>query len=252
MRVVLADIEEQALAAAVMEIKDLGGDVIGQVTDVSSWDDVTRLAEITIGHFGQVNVVCNNAGVSRGGRFETIDLDVWRWVLDVDLWGVIHGVKAFLPLIEQQGEGHVVNTSSALGLYTRPVVGPYAAAKFAVVALSEVLAQELDARDSPIKVSCLCPGPTKSNLQASERNQPDYLAGRAAAISPEDLAYRENALRIKSEMGLEPDTVGLMVIRAIEDERFWIITHPEVEAMARERGQAIGLHQSVSSRPAFS
>jgi NAD(P)-dependent dehydrogenase (short-subunit alcohol dehydrogenase family) len=172
MKVVLADIEEAALEQAVRALADEGHEIIGVPTDVSSWDAVQALAARTMDEFGGVNIVHNNAGVVVSGPIAELTIADWEWVLGVDLWSVIYGVKAFLPLIKQTGEGHVVNTASINGLRSEPSIGPYNVAKFGVVALTETLRRELEAEKSNVSASVLCPGAINTQIVTSKRNRP--------------------------------------------------------------------------------
>ena len=173
MRVVLSDIETGPLDAAVDTLRAEGRDVLGVQADVASWPDVEALAEATVEAFGGVHVVCNNAGVVKRARTWALTLDDWSWVLGVDLWGVIHGVKAFVPRMLEQGEGgHVVNTASMVGLLPVRNLATYDAAKMAVVGLSEALAMDLEDEGSDIGVSVLLPGFIATRITDSARNRP--------------------------------------------------------------------------------
>src|SRR4051794_31634963 len=149
MRVVLADVEAGALAAAEKELRDSGAEVLAVRTDVSNGDEVDALAQAAVDAFGAVHVVCNNAGVGGGGPMQTLTTADWQWVLGVNLWGVIHGVRAFLPILLEQDEAHVINTASMAGLVSGPFMGPYNTSKFAVVGLSETLYKELAVQRGP-------------------------------------------------------------------------------------------------------
>ncbi len=173
MQVFIADIEAQELGRTAAQIG-----ATGIHTDVSDFQSVQSLAERVRAQAGAVHVICNNAGVGALGRISDLSLEDWRWMRDVNLWGVIHGVHAFLPLLRANADGgHIVNTASIGGLVTMPGLGAYAASKYAVVALSETLAQELAAEGARIGVTVLCPGPTRTNIKASTRNRPAALAG---------------------------------------------------------------------------
>jgi NAD(P)-dependent dehydrogenase (short-subunit alcohol dehydrogenase family) len=238
MKVVLADIEEGALAKAEGELSGAGHDVLAVRTDVSKWDDVERLAELTIEHFGAVHVLHNNAGVLAGGPVEKLSLADWEWVLGVDLWSVIYGIKAFVPLIKQAGVGHVVNTASTAGLLCAPVIGPYNVAKFGVVALSETLRRELDAEGSPIGASVLCPGAVDTRIIDSDRNRsPDSAAGRDT--SPQETAFKNGAREMLRKEGMPPARVAALIVEAIRDRRFWILPHPEFIDSVRARTEAM-------------
>ena len=153
MKVVLADIEEGPLADAEKRLADGGAAVLAVPTDVTKAAQVDALADQTFGAFGTAHIVCNNAGVATGGPMWTLTERDWAWVMGVNLWGVIHGVRAFVPRLVEQGEGHVVNTASIAGLTSAPMMGPYNVTKHAVVTLSETLQQELAMQASPVKVS---------------------------------------------------------------------------------------------------
>jgi NAD(P)-dependent dehydrogenase (short-subunit alcohol dehydrogenase family) len=221
MRVVLADIEGEALEREVADLESTGREVLGVLTDVSKPGDIERLAEQTLSRFGQVNVLHNNAGVVRAGRLEELTLADWEWVLGVDLWSVIYGVKTFLPLIKQAGEGHIINTASSAGLQSSHEIGPYNVAKFGVVALSETLALEFSVDKSPIGASVLCPGAIATQITESDRNRPD-----AAATTDTNEKFRVLAGKVVSD-GLSPDHVANLIVEAIREQKFWILTHPD-------------------------
>jgi NAD(P)-dependent dehydrogenase (short-subunit alcohol dehydrogenase family) len=208
MRVVLADIEEVALKQAEADLRASGADVLAVVTDVSSAESVEDLAAAAEAHFGAVHLVCNNAGVGGGGPMATLTHAQWEWVLGVNLWGVIHGISAFLPRMLAQGEGHIVNTASVAGLLSAPGMGPYCASKFAVVAISESLHLELSMQGSPVKVSVLCPGWVRTNIDQADRNWPERLG-------PAPVRNQEPAGEMAREMfrqslakGMPPDDVA--------------------------------------------
>jgi NAD(P)-dependent dehydrogenase (short-subunit alcohol dehydrogenase family) len=177
MKVMLADIEADALAAAVKSLHDFGPEVRGVICDVADPVSVARAAEASYQAFGNVHVVCNNAGVAAGGGIDNISLDNWRWVLDVNLMGVLHGIRSFLPHIRAHGEGgHIVNTASMAGMTNGMGFSPYAASKFAVVSMSEGLAAQL--KPLGIGVSVLCPSFVRTGIGDSGRNQPGGRDGR--------------------------------------------------------------------------
>jgi NAD(P)-dependent dehydrogenase (short-subunit alcohol dehydrogenase family) len=229
MRVVLADIERAPLEAAVAKLTAAGHEALGVPTDVSRWDDLQALADQTLRAYGQVNVVHNNAGVVRAGRIEELTLADWEWVLGVDLWSVIYGVKTFLPLIREAGEGHIINTASSAGLQSSPEIGPYNVAKFGVVAMTETLQMELLADDSPIRASVLCPGAIATRIAESERNRPD-----AAAATDTNQRFQEMAGKVVGR-GHSAESVAELVLAAIRDQTFWILTHPKWIEVLRER-----------------
>jgi NAD(P)-dependent dehydrogenase (short-subunit alcohol dehydrogenase family) len=221
MRVVLADIERDSLDAAVATLRGEGHEVLGVPTDVSQWDAIQHLADEALNAFGKVNVVHNNAGVVRAGRLEELSLADWEWVLGVDLWSVIYGVKTFLPLIREAGEGHIVNTASSSGLQSASEIGPYNVAKFGVVALSETLQLELIAENSAIGASVLCPGAIATRITESERNRPDE-----AAETETNERFRLFASKIVGD-GHSPESVAERVVHAIRTQEFWILTHAD-------------------------
>jgi len=233
MRIVLADIEREALDAAVSKLKALGHEVIGVPTDVSQEDAIQRLADQTLDAFGQVNVVHNNAGVVRAGRLAELSTADWEWVLGVDLWSVIYGVKTFLPLVREAGEGHIVNTASSAGLQASPEIGPYNVAKFGVVALSETLQQELLAEKSAIAASVLCPGAIATRITESERNRPD-----SAPETPTNERFRSLASKIVAE-GHTAESVAEQILEAIRGQQFWILTHSDWVDVLRKRVEGI-------------
>ena len=233
MKVVLGDIQQDALAATVSTLKAAGHDVLGVPVDVSRREQIQNLADQAMSAYGKVNIVHNNAGVVRAGTLEELTDEDWQWVLGVDLWSVIYGVNIFLPLVKQAGEGHIINTSSSSGIQSAANIAPYNVAKFGVVALTETLRMELDEVDAPIGASVLCPGAVQTRICESERNR--EAAGVAAAVkSDTDQAFRELAGPIV-EAGIAPATVADMVIAAVRSNDFWILTHPDWKTVMQER-----------------
>ena len=222
MKVMIGDVETEALERAVAELKADGGEVEGTITDVTDPDQMESLAKAVVARFGAVHVVCLNAGVGGGGLSWEMPLSTWEWVIGVNMWGVIHGVRAFVPLLVQQGEGHVVNTASLAGLVASPFMGPYNASKHAVVAISETLHHELAMNAPGVHVSVLCPGWVKTNIADSTRNRPAHLQTDNAVDSAAG-----SILRGFLENGMEPDEVAAKVLDAILNDQFWILTHDE-------------------------
>ena len=218
---VLGDIEEGPLQKAVADLKADGAKVLGVRTDVTIEDDVIALREAALKEFGGAHLVFNNAGVAAGATIGT-PTKIWKWVLDVDLNGVIYGLNAFIPLFLEQNEGHVVNTASLAGLGGAPGMGPYCAAKFAVVGLSESLFQELALSDTNVGVSVLCPGFVRTRIHQSERNMPNEL-----------VSYNEDpTARFMADMastavnaGIDAADVAAAVENAVRTKQFWILTH---------------------------
>lgn len=236
MKVVLADVEKAALDAAASRLEDRGAEVLAVETDVSRFDDVKRLAETAYAEFGDVNILCNNAGVQVAGRLWECTLDDWRWVLGVNLWGVVHGVKAFVPMmVERKVRGHVLNTASVAGLVSGPMLGIYATSKFGVVALSEALYFDLKAAGAPIGVSVLCPGFVRTRIAEAARNRPPELSETASGSTPVD---EETARRIL-ETGMDPGEVAEVAVRGIKEGRFYIYTHPWTAALLDMRRRSL-------------
>ena len=238
MKVVLADIEETALDAAVDNLKQAGHDVVGVPTDVSKWEAVKALADKTIEIYGSVNVVHNNAGVVVSGPIEELSIADWEWVLGVDLWSVIYGIKAFVPLIKQAGEGHIVNTASTAGLQGPGGIAPYAAAKFGVVGVTETLRVELDGSDTNVSASVLCPGAINTQIVFSKRNRSAQSAADHESSDVEE-RFEENAGALLANQGKDPGEVADMIVSAIRANDFWIITHPEWKNVMKERAEAM-------------
>ena len=238
MKVVLADIEEGPLADAEKKLTDAGSTVLAVPTDVTKAGQVDALAEKTFATFGTAHVIHNNAGVATGGPMWTLSEQDWQWVLGVNLWGVIHGVRSFVPRMVEQGEGHVVNTASIAGLTSAPMMGPYNVSKHGVVTLSETLAAELALHGSPVKVSVLCPGWVNTRINEADRNRPPELQPPAE----EDTTMAEMGRQMLDSLlksGLHPSEVAGKVLDAIREERFYILTHPEMTPIIQHRMEDI-------------
>ena len=223
-KVVVADIDQRALAAVVDSIKARGGEALGVPTDVTDLSSVQALAAAAFEAFGKVSVLCNNAGVALWGGLESATHRDWQWVLGVNLWGVIHGVEAFVPrMIASKEPGHIVNTASMAGLVATRGLGVYNTSKYAVVGLSETLAKDL--RPYHIGVSVLCPMGVATQIRESARNRPADLTNDApSAVEPVELMGRT----------LAPAVVAEMVLSAIRANRLYVITHEEgLEALRR-------------------
>jgi len=235
MKIVLADVEEGALRQAEAEFREKGVDVLGVRTDVSKPEELEKLAQQTLDTFGAVHVVCNNAGVAGAwGPTWANTLDDWNWIIGVNLWGVIHGVRVFLPIMLEQGdEGHIVNTASLAGLM--PGRGIYGVTKQAVVALSESLYNDLKVADAKIGVSVLCPGWVNTQIIDAGRNRPAELARTVEAIPDPQREVMEKTVRDLLKTGLQPSAVADQVFEAIRDDKLYIITHPEMDFLIRER-----------------
>ena len=247
MKVVLADIEEAPLAQAQTELKAAGATVLAVRTDVSKRSDVERLARQTLDAFGQVHLLFNNAGVAAGGTPWEATWNDWEWVIGVDLWGVIHGVKVFTPLMMAQNtECHIVNTASAAGLIAGALSAPYSVAKHGVVALSESLYLALEQRNPLVKVSVLCPGLVRTNIFSNERNRPAELRDEPVPMSPERQAAMA-AFKATFDRAMLPLQVADIVFDAIRKEQFYILTHPEwMEAVQLRTDRLLRMENPVS------
>src|ERR671916_1217975 len=216
MRVVLADMGREPLEQAEKDIAgEVGVDnVLAVPTDVRSEAEVEALATAAFDHFGAAHVVCNNAGIGVGGLAWTVPADRWRWIVEVNLLSVAHGIRAFVPRMIEQGDGHVVNTASAAGLLTGPGMSPYYATKHAVVALSESLYFDLNLVGASVGVSVLCPEWVRTQIAESERNRPDgvgEMQGLPGAPEGAPAPKLGDFVRHLVEGGLEPDDVAGMV-----------------------------------------
>jgi NAD(P)-dependent dehydrogenase (short-subunit alcohol dehydrogenase family) len=224
MKVVLGDIEEGPLKEAVGDLTSSGAEALGVATDVSDGASVEALRDQALDRFGAVHLVHNNAGIGLGGPIWEVSEEDWRWILGVNLWGVIHGVRTFTPLLVEQGEGHIVNTASIAGLIAAPFLGPYNATKQAVVAISETLFKDLQSVGAPIGVSVLCPGFVQTRIAESERNRPDWAPDRDV----EGAAALRGVVQNMVDGGIAPTAVADRVIDAVRANTFYILTHPEL------------------------
>ncbi|HEX2570826.1 MAG TPA: SDR family NAD(P)-dependent oxidoreductase [Polyangia bacterium] len=237
MKLVLADVEEKALFETAEALKKTGASVLAVPTDVSQAAAVEALAARTVETFGGVHLVCNNAGVGLGGLSWEYELSTWEWIVGVNLWGVIHGLRNFVPLLLRQGEGHIVNTASMAGVVTMPGLAPYCATKHAVIAMSECLHHELSqvsaAGGARVGISVLCPGAVKTRIVDCERNRPRPLRGSRPPTASEQAIDR--AIRDSNESGMDPLQVAELTLQAIREERFYVFTHPEIKPAFRQR-----------------
>jgi NAD(P)-dependent dehydrogenase (short-subunit alcohol dehydrogenase family) len=253
MKVVLADIEEEALAETAAELRSKGASVLAVRTDVSKATDVEALAGKTVDAFGAVHVLCNNAGVAVPGVSWELTVADWEWVLGVNLWGVIHGIRVFVPImLAQDEEGHIVNTSSTAGLLSSPGIPIYNVTKHGVVTLSEILLQELSMSGAKVKASVLCPLYVDTRIADSDRNRPADLQNvtPAATGGPEGegavhpisqllASGGEQAFRQLLATGLSPDEMADQVFNAIKDEKFYILSDPRIKDGVRSRMEGI-------------
>jgi NAD(P)-dependent dehydrogenase (short-subunit alcohol dehydrogenase family) len=232
MKVVLADIEEGPLKAAEDELASKGVEAVGVVTDVADAASVRTLRDRALDRFGAVHLVHNNAGIGLGGPIWEVSEEDWRWILGVNLWGVIHGVATFTPLLIEQGEGHIVNTASVAGLIAAPFLGPYNATKQAVVAISETLYKDLQAVGAPIGVSVLCPGFVRTRIAESERNRPAWAVADHEVPGAEEV---RGVVQNLVDSGIAPAAVADRVMDAVRSNIFYILTHPELDAAITTR-----------------
>lgn len=250
MNVVLADIEEPLLADAAARVEEHGVETLVIPTDVSDGSAIDRLASASIERFGEVNVLCNNAGVAGTGvprQLGEMDEAEWRWVIDVNMWGVIHGHRAFLPHMLEHGDGHIVNTASMAGHF--PGNSPYSVSKWAVVSMSEGLFHELGAGESGIGISCLCPGWVNTRIAESTRNRPEWAAPSALDDSAEETSETFEFVKEALASGLDPDHVANLVHDAVVGSKFWVFTHADmVEAL---RGRYEGILDGANPEPVF-
>jgi NAD(P)-dependent dehydrogenase (short-subunit alcohol dehydrogenase family) len=238
MKVVVADIEEPPLVETANALRSKGGKVLAVVTDVSKSGDVEDLARKTLSAFGGVHLLCNNAGVTGGTWTWKNTMDDWEWVIGVNLWGVIHGIRVFVPIMLEEGtDCHIVNTASIAGLVSYTGSSIYGATKHAVVSLSETLYLELEQIGAKVKVSVLCPGGVRTRIGEAERNRPMMLPRQQeteAGPNEGELAGRFWE-RVMGKEALPPEQVAGSVFSAIREERFHILTHPQYNNMIQRR-----------------
>jgi NAD(P)-dependent dehydrogenase (short-subunit alcohol dehydrogenase family) len=232
MKVVIGDIEEGALKEAEQDLAAGGAEVLAVVADVSDAASVRELRDGALDRFGAVHLVHNNAGIGTGGPIWEVPEADWRWILGVNLWGVVHGIATFVPLLIEQGEGHVVNTASIAGLTTAPFLGPYNATKQAVVAISETLYKDLQISGvAGVGVSVLCPGFVQTRIAEADRNRPTWAPGRDLEAVPEMRA----AIQAMVDGGIPTSVVADRVLDAVRTDTFYILTHPELNEAVRTR-----------------
>jgi NAD(P)-dependent dehydrogenase (short-subunit alcohol dehydrogenase family) len=239
MKVVLADVEREPLLKAEAELSERGAQALAVETDVSKGVDLERLAEETISAFGGVHVLFNNAGVALGGRIWENTTDDWDWILGVNLMGVIHGVRVFVPIMQEQGdECHIVNTASMAGLISAPRLGAYQVTKFGVVALSESLFYSLGETGSNIGVSVLCPGYVQTHIDRSERNRSD----NTPATNLYDTAFLTDGVA----GGKEPEFIADYILDGIREGKLWLLPHEGSENLVIHRANEIANEMSPS------
>ena len=225
MSVLLADIDEPKMRNVEARLTEAGADVATRICNTTSENEVAELAEFALERFGAVHVLCNNAGIAGVGDAWVDSMELWDRVIGVNLYGVIHGVRSFLPIMQQQGVGHIVNTASIAGLVAVPGAAPYNVTKHGVVALSEGLFIELELTGSQVGVSVLCPGFVKTDLMEKEPDRVDTPIGE----------FMNEMIRTGVDTGVEASGIADQVIEAIGAGRFWILTHPDTRQLPAER-----------------
>jgi len=238
MQVVMADVEEKALRAAAARVESLGASVLPVSCDVSDEASMDHLGEAVREAFGTPHLLCLNAGISPpSGPMETLSANDWRWTLDVNLWGVIHGIRVFLEGLKAQNEGHIVVTASVAGLTSYPWLGPYNATKHAVASIAETLHSELVESGSAVRVSCLCPGAVATNIGEAERNRPKELAN--AQEVERDMGDLREFAESFAGFAASPEAVAERVLEGVVEERFWLETDAYYRDPIRQRHRAI-------------
>jgi NAD(P)-dependent dehydrogenase (short-subunit alcohol dehydrogenase family) len=232
MRLMLADVDEPRLGEVAADLRSRGVEVAARVTDVASGAEIEALAARTLEVFGAVHLVCNNAGVGAGGMIAGFDVEQWKRVIDIDLWSVLHGLRVFLPILTEQGEGHVVNTASVAGLFAPPFMGPYDVSKFGVVAISEAAFHEAAMFAPGVGVSVLCPGWVRTGIAEAQ-------IAAAEADGDATVSAFGDVIRGFIDSGMDPADVAARVVDAVKERRFYILTHPDSAAMVRRRMEAI-------------
>ena len=240
MNLVLADVQDDALHAVVGEVRAGGVEALGVHTDVARAEDVQELADRATAKFGAVHLLFNNAGVAGGGGYvwET-SLKDWQWLLGVNLMGVVNGIRSFIPLmLREDCECHVVNTASAAGLVSAPLMSVYNVSKHAVVTLSETLFHDLRLANGKVGVSVLCPAFVPTNIRSSERNRPPELTDDAP-LTPSQIIARERSEKAVASGRLTAAEVARMTFDAVRENRFYVITHPKMLASVELRLQDV-------------
>lgn len=248
MNVVLADIDPELDAYADELASRTGVGTLAVHTDVSDANQVRALATQAVERFGTVHVVCNNAGTGGPAAFWNLSQKDWEFELGVNLWGVINGVRAFLPILREQNEGHIVNTASLAAFLGGPFIAVYNVAKAGIVALSETLYTELAQEGSRVGVSVLCPGPVKTSI-CSEPNVPESIKRLTRNSGNPAIDEMRRLMALGTEAGMSPEEVASRVLDAISEQKLWIITHPEFEPAMRERFEQIVAGENPPVRP---
>jgi len=253
LKIVLADIDKENLDKVAKELEEIGAEVMTQITDVSDPEQVAQLADASYERFGSVNILCNNAGVGGAGRISLITLENWKWTLSVNLFGVIYGIQYFLNrMLESKEPCHIVNMSSMAGLISGDT-STYPTSKFAVVAISESLA--LDCFNTNVAVSVVCPGRVNTNIinntTMHRQKRPGIWQPTSEMIEESEIG-RENLNKILAQ-AMAPEKLAEMVIKAIENDIFYVLTHPEYIPLVKSRFERIykdtqKLHEGIEAK----
>ncbi|WP_425446453.1 SDR family NAD(P)-dependent oxidoreductase [Dethiothermospora halolimnae] len=238
MKIVMSDIDKNDLENATKKIKEMGAEVISVVTDVSKYEDVKALADKTLDEFDSVDLLFNNAGVVAAGPAWELPLNDWDWIIGVNVYGIIHGLKAFIPImLKQDTPCHIVNTASVAGLLTTPNMPAYHTTKHASVAITESVNYSLQARNSKIKMSVFCPGFVQTDLDNSDRHRPERFKIDPNNPYYESKSYKDGLKRGHHVIntGMPIDSIGQSVFIAIEEEQFYILTHPHYNPVIGKR-----------------
>ena len=242
-KIVIADIEEGPLQAAVSKLQKTGVSTIGVKCDVSLGEDVEKLAHQTLEHFGAINIVCNNAGVAPSGVIWEHSTKDWEWAMGPNVWGVIHGIRVFTPImLKQKEEGHIVNTASVAGLMSFNGMGLYCMTKHAVVTMTECLHHDLTKASEHVRCSVLCPAYVPTDIANSERNRPDNLREERTK-SDDEIKMEENLKKAVASGKISADQVADQVLQSIREKHFYILTHPKIKPAIETRFQDILLER---------
>ena len=237
MNVVIADVDGDALAAAASQLEGSNARVVAKVLDVTDRDQYATVADEVEAELGAVHVICNNAGVYRGGSMDAVTYEDWDWIMGVNVGGVINGVQTWINRIKAHGQGgHIVNTASMAGMITSPGLGVYNTSKFAVVGMSEGLRSDLEAHD--IGVSVLCPGMVRTQILDSERTRPENYAPDDATAE-EAAELQSQVMHLAMNTGIDAADVAELVVEGVRHNLMYLFPHPELKGSVEERVAAI-------------
>ena len=239
--IIIGDVEESALGITISELRSAGILATGIVVDVSDIDSVRSFKDRIFSEFTPPYILCLNAGVGAGGPISESDILDWEWVLGVNLWGVIYGLNAFLPSMQEKNNGHIVITSSIAGHLSYPNMGVYNASKHAVLSIAETLCYEMQEKSSDVGVSVLCPGLVKTNILDSDRNRPEILTSNDSLNESNDDDGRKEAVRDIYNLALDPESVADLVFKAVQSKQFYIFTENTFQDAIKSRHRDIEL-----------